>query len=179
VDMIGKLAASDAQRDAIHVAIAPVVAAEPLEPGTHVGFWEDGSGLVGCCKNPIGIVDPFLNYFVKPNERFYLFLYPNTVIGMRHQWSHPAFAPEVPVGETSQVAKARQWLHEFAARVGRDYDALLEIGKESIECGGACVGDDTDQDSFTADKRAFLWNVATVLGVCPPDPSDVYFRCAC
>lgn len=87
---IGQLAEASAGRDAIHVAIAPVVAAERLEPGTHVGFWPDGS--VGCCKGPLGIVDPFLSQPVSRGERFYMFLYPNTITGLRHVWTHPAFA---------------------------------------------------------------------------------------
>ena len=41
-EKIGKLLEPTAQRDAIHIAVAPVVAAETLEPGTGIGFEEDG-----------------------------------------------------------------------------------------------------------------------------------------
>jgi hypothetical protein len=40
----------------------------------------------------IGIVDPFLDQPVRPGEEFWVFVYPNTITGMRHYWQHPAFA---------------------------------------------------------------------------------------
>ena len=50
-------------RDAIHIAVMPVVAGEKLQPGTHVGFAKGGyrvtaspSGGYEC----VGIVDPYL-----------------------------------------------------------------------------------------------------------------------
>ena len=83
----------DRRRDAIHIAIAPVTAAQRLAPGQHVGLVQDGNlELVGPCDNNIGIVDPFLVEEVELGQRFWLFLYPNTVTGMRHIWAHPAFA---------------------------------------------------------------------------------------
>jgi hypothetical protein len=83
----------DRRRDAIHVAVAPVTAAERLQPGQHVGFVRAGDvETVGPCDKPLGIVDPFLPGDVEPGERFWMFLYPNTIIGLRHVWTHPAFS---------------------------------------------------------------------------------------
>ena len=82
----------DRRRDAIHIAVAPVTAVERLAPGQHVGLVRDGStDLVGPCEHPIGIVDPFLAEDVEPGERFWLFLYPGTIVSLRHVWTHPAF----------------------------------------------------------------------------------------
>ena len=87
----------DRRRDAVHVAVAPVTAAERLTPGQQVGFVHPGdTELVGPAENPIGVVDPFLREDVQPGQRFWLFLYPNTVTSLRHVWTHPAFAPKVP-----------------------------------------------------------------------------------
>ena len=99
---LGQLCTSDARRDAIHVAIAPVQAAEELYPGEDVGFTVDRR--VGRCNHVhtdeeftlIGIVDPFLMENVHENEWFYLWLYPNTVTSLRHAWTHPAFKPQLP-----------------------------------------------------------------------------------
>ncbi len=85
----------DRRRDAVHIAIAPVTAAENMEPGQHVGFVPAGqTEIVGACDEEqyIGIVDPFLTTSIRAGERFWLFLYPNTVTSLRHYWTHPAFA---------------------------------------------------------------------------------------
>lgn len=91
---LGELITSPAGRDAIHIAVAPVTAADYLEPGQHVGFCCKGNTtLVAALEDTelIGIVDPFLKARVEPGQQFWLFLYPNTITSLRHVWSHPAF----------------------------------------------------------------------------------------
>lgn len=88
--MLGKLLSNhDYQRDAIHIAIAPMTAGERLAPGQHVGIIEHG--VVGISESLVGIIDPFLTRPVEPGERCYLCMYPETVTAVRHVWSHPAF----------------------------------------------------------------------------------------
>lgn len=94
VPELGKLATEKDHRDAVHIAVAPVVSAEWLNPGEHVGLRADGKAVNGV--EPIGAVDPFLSHKVMPGERFWLFLFPNTITSLRHVWSHPAFATKVP-----------------------------------------------------------------------------------
>ena len=82
----------DRRRDAIHIAVAPVTAADRLAPGQHVGLVHEGNlELVGPCDRPIGAVDPFLAAEVEPGQRFWLFLYPGTITSLRHVWTHPVF----------------------------------------------------------------------------------------
>lgn len=93
VIQVGKLIDGREERDAIHIAVAPVFAAEELSPGQHVGLVEAGNTeLAGPCKTPLGIVDPFLTSPVPRGARFWLFLYPNTITSLRHDWTHPVFA---------------------------------------------------------------------------------------
>jgi len=83
----------DRRRDAIHIAVAPVMASSRLEPGQHVGLIREGNvELVGPCERNLGIVDPFLSAPVEEGQRFWLFLYPGTISGLRHIWTHPEFA---------------------------------------------------------------------------------------
>lgn len=90
VPEVGKLIEDNAaRRDAIHVAVAPVEAAEDLLPGQHVGLVV---GKASAGVEPIGVVDPFLTATILKGQRFWLFLYPNTVTSLRHVWTHPAFA---------------------------------------------------------------------------------------
>lgn len=86
---LGTTPTSDDQRDAVHIAIVPVIAGEKLFPGQDVGIID--GGLVGRCTKPIGIVDPFLKQSVQRNERCWLLLYPGSITSIRHDWTHHAF----------------------------------------------------------------------------------------
>ncbi len=90
---LGHLCDDGSARDAVHIAVAPVIATTVLEPGQHVGVVD---GVASKLAEHIGIVDPYLTYPVLPGQRFWLFLYPNTVTSLRHVWTHPAFKPKVP-----------------------------------------------------------------------------------
>ncbi len=92
--IVGKLADENSRRDAIHVAVDPVVAGEELPPGAPIRLVP--SRFVAFRAPPevaVGIVDPFLAHNVLPGERFWLFLLPGTVTGLRHTWSYPHPAP--------------------------------------------------------------------------------------
>src|SRR3990167_7287266 len=89
---IGTILTVPAERDAIHIAVAPVVACERIRPGQAVGLDENGCARVSRIV-PIGIADPFLTVdWIESGQRFYLWLTPNTITGLRHHWQHPAFA---------------------------------------------------------------------------------------
>jgi hypothetical protein len=96
---LGKLIEDgDRRRDAIHIAVAPVTASDRLAPGQHVGLVQEGNlELVGPSGRTIGVVDPFLVEDVEPGQRFWLFLYPGTITGLRHVWTHPAFSAAAAV----------------------------------------------------------------------------------
>lgn len=84
--------ACEKRRDAVHIAVAPMTAAVKLRPGEHVGFAKpDSFEFAAAGDEPIGIVDPFLTADVEPGQRFWLFLYPGSITGLRHVWTHPAF----------------------------------------------------------------------------------------
>lgn len=127
-DVLGKLAPEYAKRDAVHVAIAPVVADQRLAPGQRVGFVDDARTSVGVCPKPLGIVDPFLGRPVEKGERFYLVLFPNTITSLRHDWTHPAFPAE---GQTS-MSEHEMWLRIYASRMNC-YDTPEEAFQRLIE----------------------------------------------
>jgi hypothetical protein len=91
---LGQLVPDDVfARDAVHVAVIPMVALRVLEPGQRMVH---------------GIVDPFLPKPVQPGQRFYLFLFPGTVTGMTHAWQHPAF-PAEPEPAPKRRSEADVW----------------------------------------------------------------------
>lgn len=113
--LIGKIHAEAHPRDAVHIAVAPVIAGEVLAPGQHVGIIgrDDDSEtfVVGRHEKPIGIVDPFIEGVVLPRQHCFLFLYPGSITSLRHEWAHPAFqatAKPQPV----PAASDEEWPHE-------------------------------------------------------------------
>lgn len=97
VPNLGETPAEDARRDAVHVAVAPVVAGEVLTPGARVALLDNGRAVPATpLLKAVGVVDPFLSACPLPGQRFWIFLFPNTVTSLRHVWTHPAFAAKVP-----------------------------------------------------------------------------------
>lgn len=97
VEQLGKIITDpNVARDAIHIAVAPVTAAHALPPGQRVGFVEEGNDeLVGAgATKLIGIIDPFLQEVVEPNQRCWLYLFPGSITSLRHEWTHTAFGPK-------------------------------------------------------------------------------------
>ncbi len=89
---VGVILTTEQKRDAIHVAIYPAVAAYFLYPGSHVGFVEEGNTtLVGFSSSNrhFGVVDPFLpmGSVVSPGQKVWVFVYPKTVVQLRHDWN--------------------------------------------------------------------------------------------
>lgn len=170
---LGKLITHDARKDAVHVAVAPCKANTKLIPGAHVGI-HDG---VSTTKDPIGIVDPFLDGPVKAGETFWLFLYPKTASNLRHEWDHPSFKEEADkvaaaiarlTGDESMIA--RNWLEQFAREAGTSY---LDMMKSAAEYA---MGDETDdlvigtkKVDYSDDKTGFWAQFRKVTFIHPGD----------
>ena len=138
--ILGKLIEEPVERDAVHVAIVPMIAGEPLERGERfrLQYGEKNvalSGIYNSDEECVGIVDPFLNVeYVEEGEQFWGMLFPQTVTGMRHHWQHPAFDETEVVEETDtpnpnpNPNEHEVWLREFADRWNFDFTELIEAG---------------------------------------------------
>jgi hypothetical protein len=89
---LGTLPRDGDLRDAVHMAVVPVIAAQRLQPGQHVGRHDDSR--YGASDHPVGIVDPFLLVAVAPDQLFWLMMYPGTVMNLRHAWKYPGIPDE-------------------------------------------------------------------------------------
>lgn len=113
LETLGTIIGENEKRDAIHLAVVPMVAPEWLDAGEHVTADGHGCGV----GEGVGIVDPFLTYRVKPGERFWLVIYPRKITSLRHVWSHPAFSDEAPSkSDAPSKADSEMWLHDFISR---------------------------------------------------------------
>lgn len=142
MDSIGKLRDGTEKRDAIHIAIAPVISAslDDLQPGQRIGFDRPGTDLyvVGNETDPIGIVDPFLTKPVAWRKKFWMFLMPNTVTSLRHEWTHPAFGKPA-----HDKAASEKWLRDFISNANcPSYDHVIKgiLGEIVYEEDGSCYG---------------------------------------
>lgn len=126
VPKLGEIITGEAHRDAVHVAVAPLIAGCPLTPGEAILLSHDqafptdrGHGL--------GIVDPFLKAEVRKGERFYCFLYPNTAIGLRHVYRHPELDADAIRRETMEAlrAPAVEFIEECAKKIEMTYGQIM------------------------------------------------------
>jgi len=182
--MLGKLAPSDAKRDAIHVAVVPVVAGCNLLAGDAVYVDKSQTAHPAGSTNTIGIVDPFLTKSVETGQRFWLFLKPGTVTGMRHSWAHPLFPPDED--EVSQKTISKLWLLAWCRRAWPyeedEPNAMLgylvgKIQSDGQVCFGTDWPSDVDRNSGTFTQE-FWGHYERYTGKTRPTTA-LQFRCAC
>lgn len=170
IQSIGKLLSENEKRDAIHIAILPVVTAEDLQPGDHVSI-RYGTNQVEHTPtslksdNRVGIIDPFLNLRVVPKgSRVYLFLYPNTVTGMRHEWSCPAVDGTTTLSPPEDDKEEHEkWLRNFAKKWNYDYD---ELTIDAQKDGGHIVAGSTSSspEDMGSDYEEFWDHLEALAG---------------
>lgn len=88
------------KRDAVHVPVAPAIAACELQPGQHVGFVNDETLEVGNAIVTVGIVDPFLKAAIPKGQRFWLLLHPGSAMSLRHEWDNVEFDKRSQLAES-------------------------------------------------------------------------------
>lgn len=149
------LADNQGERDAIHLAVEPVIAATTLSPGEHVGI-KDGKAVSGRFRKNkdvkmLGIVDPFLKMDIVAGEKFWLVVYPRQITSLRHVWAHPDFDEESYVmfpnvdGTDNAVLYpspkelAYKWIQDYANRLSGSYydyrndsDSYADITAEEL-----------------------------------------------
>jgi hypothetical protein len=176
-------------RDAVHVAVISAIAYHSMEPGAHVSFidvptatTEGKAGVSPLGDEPIGIADPFIKDRIKEGERFWLYLYPRTITGLRHQWTHPAFADDqgTVYGTPSQKLAAEEWIKNFVHRSDCP-------GYEELMAGVARIADEGGSDYFYVYESNThgeipdeFWVMAEiVLGRPIKGKRPSYFSCSC
>lgn len=172
IESIGKFLTGDEERDAIHVAVLPVVAGEDLYAGDPVAFAFGTTKVViraldDYGRRPsVGIIDPYLRTSdtasVRRGTRVWLFMHPNTVTGIRHHWRHPQVDQPTP-----EASDSERWLHDFAERWGFDYDEMIVIATTPSACRDWITAYGRDLHSaedLGKDHDVFWQNLARVTG---------------
>lgn len=175
--LFGAILSGDEKRDAVHVAVAPVMASDPLKPGQHVGLMAGSQTVVSADCTPIGIVDPFLRGMVQPGQWCWLFLYPQTITSLRHNWTHPAFA-QLESELIKVPSSDEKWLREYASRLNVGFQDLIDSAHGWVKCGermcrgGILEGESTSPEFWEHFQRYTGREV-------PEDKRSSFFTCAC
>lgn len=162
-------------RDAVHVPVIPVEAADTLLPGQHISLLEGKA--IPATGNGIGVVDPFLTAPVKTGEVFLLMLYPGTITALRHEWSHSAF-PSITAVTGEERAESEAWLREFIGSRYKD-DNLVPMYKDVIEeiiNGLHCTI--YGREEHTPPPSEFWFHLERLTGR-TFDRDDMTFSCVC
>jgi hypothetical protein len=81
---LGQLIADEPKRDAVHIAVVPVMLAGRVYPGDHVGLDRYGRAS-NLAPTLIGVIDPFLKDMqLCAGLRVWMFLYPGSINQLRH-----------------------------------------------------------------------------------------------
>lgn len=169
----------EAQRDAIHMAVAPAMSGDRLLPGMPVAF-RNLLAVQANMEDALGVVDPFLSDWVKPGEIFWLFLKPGTITKLRHQWQHWAFPsePPPPPPPLTPQQQSRLWIEQFASSILLDYDVIMDgaadyLRKGEYLCFGALL-----EGEYVPDE--FWTHYETVIGTSVPEEHrGSFFTCSC
>jgi hypothetical protein len=133
LETLGTIIGPNEKRDAIHLAVIPVEAAQTLEPGSHVILKQDGKAYLAPRGEGIGIVDPFLSSamtHVNIGQHFWLVIYPRVITSLRHVWTHPQLPDEPGVSATPDATASEAWLRAWCEGCREiDYDDLIEVSK--------------------------------------------------
>lgn len=194
VPNIGQLVRNDEQRDAIHIAVAPVVATQILAPGQHISVVPSTRPMHAHKEGTtVGIVDPFLKNPVQIGELFYIFLYPGTITSLKHDWTHPAFEnlTEEQRAENRKIVDApkkgridtrieysKNWIEELADTVGVTYGQLI-AGAENYRFGGEYLIGGSEMEGYSTPPE--FWDHYEVVTGITVDESEKgsFFSCSC
>jgi hypothetical protein len=174
---------TDGGRDAIHLAVEPVIAGEELLPGAHIGL-RDGVAYTGQIEH-LGIVDPFLTKNIQEGEKFWLIVYPRQITSLRHVWSHPKF-PEKDETKTltDPIEISKKWIADFADRIRQHPESLMDAAEQWIDTDDGKYGGEHTYDNSESYKDHWhefpeFWKHYEVVTGKKPNAPEVFFTCSC
>ncbi len=181
LETLGTIIDDQQKRDAIHLAVEPVVVGdEDHTPGCHVTV-RDGISyrIPSGHASALGIIDPFLDRTadIKKGDRVWFVMYPRTVHSLRHVWTHPAFRDEVAVAldqaTAERRAEAERWIRAYLEEEGFDYGHIMRQV-------AAMITDDINSGSGSDfhPSGEFWAHAEIAIGVKLVHRPD-YFKCGC
>lgn len=167
-------------RDAIHLAVEPVVAGEELYAGDQV-YILGGKAFASrydATKKAVGIVDPFIESGVGVGDKFWLVLFPRQITSLRHVWSHPDFPEEE--GEPQAVENKDPsvvWMENYATSLGVGYAELMRAAHDYMDHGEYFIKGGRF-DGISVDPL-FWSHYSAITGAPTFGDTSSFFSCSC
>jgi len=120
--LLGKVPQELGIKDAVHVAIVSVRAANAMKPGTKCSINTDGEATDCDGGKHIGVADPFLKNTILRGQNFNLVLNPDIVDNVTHVWDHPKFTFEPP----KKPVKLNYTIENAAKHFGVTYQQMMD-----------------------------------------------------
>lgn len=189
LETLGTIIGPNEKRDAIHLAVEPIIADEVLSPGEHVGFTREGHAGSSGVPKYLGIVDPFLSRPVQPGERFWLVVYPRQITSLRHVWTHPEF-PETAKRELTEEEEQKvrntlltldgwsEKMNQFCERERITREELIEHAKAYLDRGDYWCEGGRFESVYVPDEFWDFFEIATGRRVEESDRRN-FFSCSC
>lgn len=168
---LGNFAPDNAERDAVHVAIVPVICGDSkLKRGAYVAI-KDGVAYPTDRSSAIGIVDPFLENVWK-GMRIFVVLFPGSVIGLRHHYYHPL------LDETDNKSLAEAKIRHWANKERIDYDELMESADHYLRTGDYWIEGGRFEGTYLPED--FWDDYDRIRGTqTEPNRRNSFFSCSC
>lgn len=184
LETLGTIIDESQKRDAIHLAVEPVIAGQTLAPGEDVGLITIGGDSRAYRvkdEHKLGIVDPFLKNPVRTGERFWLVVYPRQIHSLRHVWTHPAFPDEPALADLKPSREtSEKWLRDFIQTADcPDYETVIAKAINNDSWSDEYLHFD-GQDAHGEIPPEFWDHVEVVTGKKIPGPQRAsHFSCSC
>lgn len=187
---LGKIITTPQSRDAIHIAVVPVVAGQVLFAGDKVyldpyGQAKEASGYL----DYVGIADPFLDTAcISTGDKFWLYLKPGSITSLKHEWTHPAFPTTSALIDTppargsipdlvAQKLTFNTHIQELADDLALGYDELLDAADRYVATGESHYRMGDSEDSLPTSFWPEYEKVRNV--VVSANTKNSFFRCSC
>ncbi len=170
---IGTKPGEEAVRDAIHIAVVPLIAGEKLERAEPVTIIGGKAMRPTDNAKMVGLVDPWLHIGVLPGERCWVFLEPGSITSLRHDWTHPAL---------EEHDHAMAWMETYAADVKKSVQVIIDSATRYIESHGTehNHGGSENEGLYVPEEFWHYWELITGKKYSQiSEYGDHFFSCSC
>lgn len=182
LQLLGRILHGKHERDAVHIAVAPVVAGGQIYRSAYIGLNAEGRAIMVSQESSVGISDPFLIDMIEEGQQFFVYLTPGSITSLVHHWAHPKF-PLVDqfLPRPSSVA----WLENYAEEIGETFQDLMSAAETWLKDGEYWVGGPPGME-FGSNlesiqlPEAFWTHYQLATGkTVPESKQESFFTCVC